>query len=256
MVKKFDSPYKQFNLPSIASSKAKQEDSDFDNLALQWTLDPTPKNKSAIMGKLQPVIKPHLSQYGNNPLITGQAKLLAINAMGSYDPAKGSLRSHIGSAMQGLQRQAAQMNQMIDIPERVAIESEKLREAENMLEGDLGRPPSDLELSGHLGMSAKRLGYIRKLRRPTNNGKFTDEDGAVYTPDGVNSGDDTLGDIWQELVYHDLQPHDQVIMEHTLGLNGKPILENRQLADKLRLSPGAISQRKQRIQNMLDERTN
>jgi DNA-binding NarL/FixJ family response regulator len=43
-----------------------------------------------------------------------------------------------------------------------------------------------------------------------------------------------------------------VILEHALGLHGKPVLQNQQIAKKLRLSPGAVSQRKAKIQAKLN----
>lgn len=39
-----------------------------------------------------------------------------------------------------------------------------------------------------------------------------------------------------------------------MGLHGKPILQNQAIAAKLGISPGAVSQRKARIQAKLDMR--
>jgi hypothetical protein len=56
-----------------------------------------------------------------------------------------------------------------------------------------------------------------------------------------------------QFLYHDLDPHDQVILEYGLGLNGSPKLPAAQIARRLRISPGAVSQRASRIQQQLDE---
>jgi hypothetical protein len=61
-----------------------------------------------------------------------------------------------------------------------------------------------------------------------------------------------MQESWHEFVYHDLDPIDQVILEHSLGLHGKQVLPNQDIARKLKLSPGAISQRKVRIQDQLN----
>jgi hypothetical protein len=50
-----------------------------------------------------------------------------------------------------------------------------------------------------------------------------------------------------------MDPINQKIMEHSLGLHGQPRLPNHEIAKLLRLSPGAISQRKARIQQTLDK---
>jgi DNA-binding NarL/FixJ family response regulator len=42
-------------------------------------------------------------------------------------------------------------------------------------------------------------------------------------------------------------------MEHTLGLHGKKVLSNQEIARKLRLTPGAVSQRKATIQQLLNQ---
>ncbi len=56
-----------------------------------------------------------------------------------------------------------------------------------------------------------------------------------------------------QFLYHDLDPYDQVILEYGLGLNGSPKLPAAQIARRLKLSPGAVSQRASRIQQQLDE---
>ena len=55
------------------------------------------------------------------------------------------------------------------------------------------------------------------------------------------------------MVYYDLDDTNQSIMEYTLGLHGAPVLENREIANRLGITAGAVSQRKAKIQAMLDE---
>ena len=59
---------------------------------------------------------------------------------------------------------------------------------------------------------------------------------------------------WVEFVYSDLNSTDQYILERSMGLHGHAVLSPGQLAKDLKLSPGAISQRMQKIQNKLDQR--
>ena len=42
-------------------------------------------------------------------------------------------------------------------------------------------------------------------------------------------------------------------MENSLGMNGRKVLSNQELARKLNRSPGAISQAKARIQELLNK---
>ena len=45
-----------------------------------------------------------------------------------------------------------------------------------------------------------------------------------------------------DTMYSSMSPQEQVIVEHKLGYNGKKILTNNEIAKKLNVSPGRISQ--------------
>jgi len=104
-----------------------------------------------------------------------------------------------------------------------------------------------------MGISAKRLEHVRRANPGVAEGSIVQEgDGGtqVFNPAVANTNDKT----WLSFVYHDLQPTDQVILEHTVGLNGKPVLSKQMIARKLGISPGAVSQRAAKIQARLDLR--
>jgi hypothetical protein len=67
---------------------------------------------------------------------------------------------------------------------------------------------------------------------------------------GVNRPE---SEAWIQFVYDDLSPTDQKIMEWTLGLHGQPTMSNQDIAQKLKRTPGAISQRKKMIQDLLNQ---
>ena len=56
-----------------------------------------------------------------------------------------------------------------------------------------------------------------------------------------------------ETMYPSLTPSEQVILDHRLGYNGKPILSNSQVAAKLKISPGRVSQLTTGLAAKLDE---
>jgi DNA-directed RNA polymerase specialized sigma subunit len=156
--------------------------------------------------------------------------------------------------LQGLRRHSAREQQVVSMPERVALDLHKLSLAENELRDSLNRDPSDAELSEHVGLSPKRIGYIRTARPAyaegtINASSMTDEDQGGFSPSVQQQGVEPhlLG-----FVYHGLEPVDQVIMEHTLGLHGKKILSKQEIAKRVGISPAAISQRSARIQEKLN----
>jgi len=179
---------------------------------------------------------------------------MALDAMKRYDPTKAKLRTHLMFQLQGLRRYAARESQILSVPEQVGLDQGHLREGENFLRDQLGRDPADSELADHLNLSLKRIKYIRQARPTYSEGSFqrpTEEGEDIYQPaiqEKANVRE------WHEFVYHDMSPIDQLIMEHTLGMHGKKVLPNQDVAKKLGISPGAVSQRKARIQSKLDLR--
>ena len=126
--------------------------------------------------------------------------------------------------------------------------------SENELRDKLGRDPSDMELADHTSLSHKRIEYIRRAQPGLAEGTLAPE-GEAEESTGI--GPAVVGptnDAWLRFVYLDLNPIDQVIMEHSVGLGGKPILPKQSIAAKLGLSPGAISQRAAKIQMLINKR--
>lgn len=223
-----------------------------------WKAEPHPANAGKLLGAVQPVLDSALRTYvGTNasPTLRSKAKVMALDAMQSYDPSRAKLRTHLMSQLQGLRRASAKEAQILSVPEQIALDQQHVREAEGQLRDTLGRDPSDYELSEHVMLSPARLAHLRKARNVLPEGfiqsRTTGEGDDLYDPAVQSRG---APNAWHQFVHSDLGPIDQKIMEHTLGMNNKPVLQNQEIARRLGLSPGAISQRKARIQNMLNMR--
>lgn len=222
-----------------------------------WKATPTPKLTTALLNKLQPTmdraVSAHIGQ--NNPILKSRAKQMALGALRSYDPYQAKLSTHLFNQLQGLKRVSRKQTQVIGVPERISLAQGQMLQAEAELQERLGREPTNNELADHTGLSLKRLRQIRQA--PSNampEGYYQslgDEAGGEggWTP-GVMSGPT---DAYLELVHGDLTPDNQFILEATLGLHGRKKLSNQQIAAKLGLTPGAVSQRKAIIQRMMDE---
>jgi DNA-directed RNA polymerase specialized sigma subunit len=182
---------------------------------------------------------------------------MALDALQRYEPSKAKMKTYLMSQLQGLRRVSAQEQEIISIPEQIKLDQQHVHRVGSEMRDWLGRDPSDLELADKTGLSMKRLGHIRKATTARTEGSFmsTGEEGTeeAYAP-AVRSLQQPASDPWHEFVYYGLDPTDQLIMEHTLGLRHKPILSNQDLARKLGVTPGAVSQRKARIQKQLNQR--
>ncbi len=220
-----------------------------------WKANPTPAGNTQMLQTLQPVIeggiRAHIGEP--NPLLTSRARKLTLEGLRSYDPSRARLKTHLYNQYQGLKRISRQQSQVIKAPERVQIDAYHLQGAEQELRDLLGREPTDRELSNHSGFNLKRIMHVRQFQPGVSEG--TMENVAPAFQPGLMP-DRRSSDMWMELVYDDLPPLDQKILELSLGLHGRRPLSNQEIAAKLSRSPGAISQRKKRIQAMLDQEQN
>lgn len=216
-----------------------------------WKTTPTPETSNAMLTSLKPAIDRGIRAHApgsDGPLIRGRAKVLALQSLQTYDPERSGIGTHIYNNFQGLRRINRQQMQPLKTPERVALEQGHLYDAEQELTDRLGRPPSDGELSDHMGLPRKRLAQIRGYVPVVPEGRLA-QGGSAVLPGVLQDRKDFLFD----LVYHDLDPVNQLILDHTIGRNGRRELSNQELAAKLRISPGAVSQRKSLIQQKLDQ---
>lgn len=233
---------------------------DFDNLYTTWKTNQTPETNTKILAAVQPVIDSALTSYAgqeHSPTLRSKAKLMALKALNTYEPNRGNVRTHLLSQLQSLRRASAKEQNIISIPEQVGLDFQKLTAAENELRDQYGRDPTDDELADYTNLSRRRLQKIRAFNQPLAEGtvsKIVDEDS-----NGGDVASDVPGrtralDAWIDFVYDDLGPTDKLIMDMTLGRNGKKRTPTQDIAKKLRLTPGAISQRAAKIQTMIDKR--
>lgn len=240
----------------FASLGKSQLEPEFADAFQQWKLTPSPKTNSALLMQVKPVLDTALMSYGGgstgSPLLKSHAKQLALEAFKTYDPQRATLRTHLLTQLRRLQRLGAQEQAIISVPEQVALDRQHLQRQFQELEDQLGREPSDLELADATGLSLKRLNYVRQNRISSNTGRFGDV--AADSNAGAIPNSDLGEEAWHNFVYHDLEPQDQVVMGHLLGMGGRQRLGVSEIAKRLGVSPAAVSQRAQRIQQMIDER--
>lgn len=215
-----------------------------------WSQDKGPEANAAMLQALEPVVSKGTSMYGSgSPLARSRARRLALEGLETYDRSRARLQSHLLNQMKGLQRITRQQNEVVRAPERVVLEKMKLQKHEQELLDTLGRDPSDSELSNHSGFSLKRINHIRNWQPGVGSGQLTAMDPNLAG--GSFSGGRASQEAWLEIVYDSLPTLDQKIMEMTMGLHGRKPMSNQEIAKKLGRSPGAISQRKNKIQELI-----
>jgi RNA polymerase primary sigma factor len=220
---------------------------------MEWKQNPTPEGNASFLKAIDPVIQRGVKMYGgDSPLAASRGKLIALEAAQKYDPTRSKLQTHIIGHMQGLRRINRQQSQVIAVPEQLLQDRARLDQYTQELADEMGRDPTDDELSDRLGFSQKRLQKIRSYQPGMTTGQVSQSNPQTETASRL-PGQDEAARLWVEIVRQDLNTTDKYILESSLGMNGKPVLANEQIAAKLGLTPGAISQRKLRIQQLLDK---
>jgi DNA-directed RNA polymerase specialized sigma subunit len=216
-----------------------------------WSASPTQPNLRRVLDHLRPTIDSALTTYasGNiSPITRGRAKTLAIKAVRGYDAARGTkLESHVMLQLQPLRRYTQQAVTPMKMSERRLRQLHDMERTSSQMYEELGRDPSDAELSDRMGLSPTRLGKIRAYANPVIS---LDAPVGSSLPDPVVSQVDPQ-EIWLNYVYHDLAPIDRRILDWKLGRNEQPVLRNVEIARRLDMSPSAITQRTARIQQKL-----
>lgn len=220
-----------------------------------WKQNQTPEGNAAFLKEIDPVVQKGIKMYGSDsPLAASRGRLMALDAMQKYDPKRSRLQSHLLNQLQGLRRISQQQQSVIRVPERILLESQRLRQYHQEMSDELGREPSDAELADRLGVPTSRLAKIRSYQPGMTSGQAEAIDPLSGGMAGRIPGkQNEASDLWLQVVHQDLNPLDQRILELSLGMHGNPKLSNHEIAAKLGRSPGAISQRKIRIQKLLDQ---
>ncbi|HPS76596.1 MAG TPA: sigma-70 domain-containing protein [Thermoanaerobaculaceae bacterium] len=212
------------------------------------------------MDHLNPTIEKALRAYAPNAteVVRSRARIIAAGAIRSFKPDQGAdLNTHVYRQLQRLQREAPQISDPMPQPERTRRDSGKIMAAISQAADDIGREPTDEEISELTGLPVRRVTKIRKgIRSRVSESQYTEgfgNDDDSETDRDVTAAERTGYDDWIDAVYHDLPEVDRVVMQYRTGYRGAPVLSNVDIAKRLRLSPAAISQRVSRIQAKLDE---
>jgi DNA-directed RNA polymerase specialized sigma subunit len=220
-----------------------------------WKANDTPETRAALLDAVSPVLSRGVTTYGGGEkLMGGHAKLLALKALPTYDPQQGRLDTHLLSHLQGLQRIYGKQQQLVKVPERMVLDYSKLQETEKELEDKLGRLPTIGELQRQTGLSRGRITKIRQASPGMSTGSMvpTEENDLSSVASRI-IGDDRDTQAWLDFVHDDLNPTDQLIMEHLMGMYGKQKMSTKALAKKLAITPSAVSQRAAKIQNLINQ---
>lgn len=217
----------------------------------QWKLTGDNAYRSEALSGLSPIVESALKSYGGgNPKLRTRAYIVAAKALDRYDPSHDvQLDTYVYNSLKALIRERQDRETAVHIPENVRMDSKAVLEFSDRFQDERGREPSLDEISEAVGLSHKRIARAKQVGSEAMSSMYEGEKGDVTYGEKR-----TRSDIWQDYIYHDLDPISQKIFEWKTGYGGSPIISSdKEIADKLGVSPAAVSQRKKRLVGRLQE---
>lgn len=197
---------------------------------------------------LQPLIQKISWNYtGNLPpaFIEGEVKKQVMKALESYDPARGTqLNTHIQNRTQKVLREIYKYQNPLRLAEESHLKIPAFQNVYDNLQSQLAREPTQLELAREMNTS---IAEIRRLKAGMRRDLGAVEGGLLWRPAEKDRQKEIL-----DLVYYELNPQEQQVLEYLYGLNGKPELAAKDIAVRMSLTPARVSQIKTRISSVVD----
>ena len=234
---------------------SRNEENEYDKDYTIWKQSGDPGHLKTVVDKLEPTINGTLKASNiQSPIVRDRAKMVAAQAIKSYDPSRGTqLHTHVANQLKRLVSEAPRIQEPFVPSERFRKESNDIRMAMNSFTDRMGRDPTDEELADITYIPLKKVIKIRtasRARVPLSAVEEANEDNDQGYD--VVGGTRSKADDWAEAVYYGLGDLDKLIFMHRSGYRGADKLSNEQIAEKLHMSPQAVSVRARNIQNQLD----
>lgn len=210
----------------------------------EWKASNDTSKRDEILHRMKPVITSALKTYGGNDnTLKTRAYIIASDAINTYDPSKNvKLESHVYNNLKKLTRYRNERNTAIHIPENVRADSMTVYRFMDDFRNTHDREPSLMEISDSTGLPYKRIAKARSVGKEKNVSQFANEKGDVTIGEKRS-----YADIWKDYIYHDLDPINQKIFEWSTGYQGSDTLSRKEIAERLNMSPSAVSQRVEKI---------
>lgn len=236
--------------PGITFPSTKEKDME---LWRAYKQAPSAMTLKPLMDNLTPVIRSEVNRWSGavpRSVLETEGKKLALEAIKTYNPNGGAaLATHVMNRLRKLSRKTYMHQDLVRLPENKKLKTQTYHKGFQHLQGEFGRDPTNAELSDHLGWSRRMVSNTQRSMM----GEYIesqDVGGELFSGDvtGRDSQDSIL-----DMVYHDLNAKDKLIMEHTTGYSGKPVMTVKQLQPVVQLTPNQINYRKRKIAERLQQ---
>lgn len=201
---------------------------------------------SALLDNLSGAIMTAVNSFSGAPLPSSTMKLEAYRyakeGLEAYNPTlTPNLASYIvNHVKQKLYRYVGTYQNAARIPEYQIQKIAPLRTAMSELTQRNGYEPTTAQLADHLSMPVNRIVALRRLLRRD----LLEEGGGVESIE-VYEHDPAFEKAM--LAYYSMNDVEKLVFDYSLGAHGQKALSNNEIATKLKLSAGRVSQLKRKI---------
>lgn len=213
-----------------------------------WKQSRSQYDLEALLKQMAPVIRRETSRWSNivpQNMLDNEAKLLAIKAFETYNPAAGTaLSTHLVNHLQKLSRIAYARQSSVSVPEQKRLIFNNYVRAKSQLEDMHGRPPTLDEVADHMRLPPKRLQSVVEL---------------VGKREYMESGDGPAFQMYMDdpevvhLAYHDMTPVQKRIFEMRTGYNGHAVKNAAGIMHETGLTQGQLSYQLNQIKSLLEK---
>ncbi|MEG1542957.1 MAG: hypothetical protein RR382_00335 [Tannerellaceae bacterium] len=211
-----------------------------------WKANDSPETLRAVVHSLKPTIGSVLASMGSSgdPVMTSRARVMAANAVKTYDPAHGvALPTWVSNQLRPLSRVKRQTNSIIKIPEGVQLNAYAIYRFEQEYIDKHGQEPDLNAISDGTGLTVRSITKARNSQRASvGETSFDNENGNAL----VGSEPDYIEEA-TSYVYKDTDKIGKAILENTTGYGGKPILSSQEIMNKLNLTPVQLTRARTKL---------
>lgn len=206
-----------------------------------------PEAIQPLFESFRPLIERHARTYVNRvelptSAIYSELNRHFVNALKSYDPAKGTqLNTWVHANLQKVSRFVKSYQNLGKIPEAQISKIREFNQAKETLQNKLGYEPDAHALSEHLGWHPRKVAQLQRelSRRDLPASSFALDPAEHLHPRELEA---------VQLIQYDLAPHERTVYEYTFGMNGRPVLAPGQIATKTGLHPSKVSRIRKDLQ--------
>lgn len=230
-----------------------------------WRANPNVEDFTSLWNSHQPLINSATTKYvstSNLPkaAVRGQVMRQYVDALETYDPTRGAqLHTHVTYRLgQRVGRYIQRYANIGRIPDDRSWMIPMIQQRTAELTEQYGRPPSDSELADDVLLSQSNLTALRRKQvTPKNVATLRKELRSDYLAESAGHESHLPGNSFVEqqaaFLHGSLNPDQQLVLEHTFGGFGKPIIEDpMHLGKELNMSPQKVRGIKKQIEKKLD----